>query len=123
MSLESESESDVSSVASPSSVRQKSLLLRLKELSVEGIVNFAVLLSVAIYSLVYIHQESAIISEASKDKGSGLGQGWNVISRKQDVADFEWFFWFSEARDTLTLVLGGHFVVSVLADFLMPQVE
>lgn len=90
----------------------------------EAVVCFLILCCVAVYSLLYIVQESDGENDViNTKKNRQLAPGWRLMSRKQDVADFEWLFWFSEARETLISLILGHLIVSLTAHYFFPQVK
>ena len=84
----------------------------------------------AILSLAFVYSFSYIIQECNNDnqgnsskKNLQLAEGWSFFSRRQDVADFEWLFWFSEARNTLITVITGHLLISLVTQHFYSKVK
>ncbi|XP_076800147.1 protein-cysteine N-palmitoyltransferase HHAT-like protein isoform X2 [Clavelina lepadiformis] len=94
-------------------------------LNAEGKACASLLTAVAAYSVAYILRESSnqdADDVISRKKGH-LGEGWGVLSRKRDIADFEWTFWFSEAKEILVSLYLGHVTIGYIASELRPEMK
>nr|XP_039256772.1 protein-cysteine N-palmitoyltransferase HHAT-like protein [Styela clava] len=87
------------------------------DLSFERKIYLVLLLTTAVASVANIFFESVEIEAKSRNGKLNrvLGPGWRTLSRKQDIADFEWTFWFSDLRESIIAALVGHVIISYFA--------
>lgn len=96
---------------------------KIAELSLERKVCLFTLAACAFLSSWTLYHDSTEFDELNSKRNRQLGSGWRVLGIKQDIANFEWTFWFSDLRESILLCLIGHTATSwVFANYL-PRVS
>lgn len=96
---------------------------KIAELSLERKVYFSTLVACAFLSSWTLYYDSTEFDELNSKRNRQLGLGWNVLGIKQDIANFEWTFWFSDLRESIVLCLIGHIATSWLFANYFPRVS
>ena len=96
---------------------------KIAELTLERKVYLLTLTACAFLASWTLYHDSTEFDELNSKRNRHLGLGWRVLGIKQDIANFEWTFWFSDLRESIILSLIGHVATSWLFAKYLPMVS
>lgn len=96
---------------------------KIAELSLERKVYCFTLTACALLSSWTLYHDSTEFDEVNTKRNRQLGLGWRFLGIKQDIANFEWTFWFSDLRENIILCLIGHIATSWLFANYFPRAK